>query len=332
MSIFYLYMLSRNIKLVKGVFCVIVLLISPLLHAKTPGHTMDFPSEYVTVNGVNLHVIESGEGQAMLFLHGYPFFGAGWQPLLKRFKSTHHVIAPDNRGYAYSDKPHGVNQYHISKLVDDVLGLINTYSKDRKVILVGHDWGGTLAWTVAQVYPGHIEKVIAINAPPLNVLLKSLATIPEQQKASSYMEILKSDRVEEHFSKLGPEILWRYGFDKMQDRGYINQDYKDAFFDAWRQPGTIRAALNWYRANLPAINDIKDEIYWPDKNARVTIPSLLITSENEKVFVPETFALISEYVDNLAIEAIPNAGHTPYFEQPDEVEAAIRAFIEPQPR
>lgn len=291
-------------------------------------HFMGFTTQNAEVNGINQVYIDQGQGPVMVFLHGYPFFSGGWQPLLERFESTHRVIAPDNRGFGNTDKPDTVNEYHLSRLTADVKSLIELVSPDKSVVLIGHDWGGTLAWAVAQAHPDAVEKVIVINAPPHNVLLDRLLNDIEQQKASHYFEILKSNQVEEAFVAKGPDMLWQYGFHNMLSNGYITEDYKQAFFNAWSQPQAIRGAMNWYRANLPSINDISDELYWPSKNARVTIPSLLITSEFERVFTRGTFEAIADIADDFTFEVIPKAGHTPYFEQPDKVELLIRQFIQ----
>lgn len=288
---------------------------------------LGFHSRYVSANGVNFFYVERGQGQVMLFLHGYPFFGSSWIPLLERFSESYHVIAPDNRGYGYSSKPHSVSEYHLSKLVNDVKALLNIFVPEESVVLVGHDWGGTLAWAVAQVHPELISKLIVINAPPQNVLLKSLLLNAEQRQASSYMNILKTSQLEDDFEKEGPSLLWQYGFDKLLIEGYIGEQFKAVFFESWNQAGALRSALNWYRANIPSVEKISEESYWPEKYSRVTVPSLLIRSENESAFVPQTFDLISDYVDDLTVKVIPNSGHAPFYDQADLVATFIKEFL-----
>lgn len=295
--------------------------------AKPVDHLMGYNTHKTEINGITQVYIDQGEGPVMLFLHGYPFFSAGWQPLLDRFEKTHRVIAPDNRGFGFTDKPQAVNEYHISRLVKDVEALVQKVSPDRPIVLVGHDWGGALAWAVAQSHPKLIEKVIVINAPPHNVLLHMLKTNQVQQKASRYIEILKTDKVEAAFKTRGAEMLWRYGFHRMLANGHITEEYKSAFFSAWSDTEAMRGAMNWYRANIPRIEDITDELYWPSKNARVTVPSLLITSENERTFTRETFEKIANIADDYTMKVIPEAGHTPFFEKPNEVENIIREFL-----
>lgn len=291
--------------------------------------TLGYDSKYATLNGLKFHYVQKGEGDLIVFLHGYPFFGASWDKLLSHFSNTYHVVAPDNRGYNLSAKPEGAENYKIELLVEDVKALIKHFPADKKVTLVGHDWGGALAWTTAQKYPELIDKVVVINAPPYNVLLHMIVNNEEQKKSSAYMERLKSPKVEKVFAEHGPEMLWRYGFDRGYANGHLDDEFKQAFFAAWNQPGAHTGAVNWYRANVPAVADINDSSYWPSKMARVTVPSLLIWTENERTFVPAMLDVIPQYVDDLSITVIPGSGHSPFFDKPQDVIKAMEAFFKP---
>lgn len=289
---------------------------------------LGYDSNFVTLNELKFHYVQKGDGEQIVFLHGYPFFAASWDKLLSHFSQSYHVVAPDNRGYGLSAKPVGVENYKIDKLVEDVKALIEHLPSNQKVKLVGHDWGGLLAWAVAQRSPELVSKVVVINAPPYNVLLNMLTNNEEQAKASAYMEKLKSPNIETLFEQHGPEMLWRYGFNKLHAKGHLNDEFKAAFFAAWHQPGAFTAAINWYRANLPVFAEINESNYWPSKDARVTVPSLLIWAENERVFVPAMVDEISKYVDDLSISVIPESGHTPFYDRPEDVIAAMERFFD----
>ena len=289
--------------------------------------SLGYDSEYVSLNGLKFHYVHKGEGDIMLFIHGYPFFGAAWDKLLSHFSKDYHVVAPDNRGYNLSAKPEGVENYKIDLLVEDVKALIEHLPQGKKVTLVGHDWGGALAWGVAQKYPEMIDKIVVINAPPFNVLLHMLVNDEEQKKSSAYMDGLKSARMEEVYKQYGPEMLWRYGFDKGYANGDLDDRFKEAFFNAWNQPGAHTGAVNWYRANIPSSADINDDSYWPSKTARVTIPSLLIWTENERTFVPAMLDVIPKYVDDLSVTVIPGSGHSPFFDKPQDVIQSMEVFL-----
>lgn len=286
-----------------------------------------FASRFVDVNGIKLHYVDEGEGQAIVFLHGYPFFWYGWKPLLSDFRQTHRVIAPDNRGYNLSDKPEAVDAYRLDVLVEDVRQLAASLVPGKQIVLVGHDWGGTLAWSVAKAHPELVSKLIVINAPPYNVLLDLLVNHPGQRKASAYMEILKSGKVEQQFAQVGPDMLWNYGFNRQHEKGVLSDDDKTAYYAAWTQPGALRAALNWYRANVPKVEEITEAHYWPSREARVTVPSLLLWTDGERVFVPDTPGYVSKVTDSLSVVTIKDSGHSPFMDQPAKVSEAIRTFL-----
>lgn len=289
--------------------------------------SLGYDSHFVTLNDLRFHYVDKGEGDLIVFLHGYPFFGESWHNLLRHFSNDYHVVAPDNRGYNLSAKPEEVENYKLELLVEDVKALIGSLSNGKKVTLVGHDWGGALAWSVAQKYPQLLDKLVVINAPPYNVLLHMLVNDADQKKSSVYMEKLKSPEMENVYAKQGPEMLWRYGFNRGYANGHIDEQFKQAFFDAWNQPGAHTGAVNWYRANVPKVDDINDETYWPSKMARVSVPSLLIWTENERTFVPAMLEVIPRYVDDLTIAVIPGSGHTPFIDKPQEVISAMEAFF-----
>lgn len=288
---------------------------------------LGYSSQYVRVNDLDFHYVERGKGDVILFLHGYPFFWYAWHNMMQRFAPTHRVIAVDNRGYNLSDKPEEPHDYHISKLVDDVAKQIRILAPDTTVTLVGHDWGGTLAWSVAKRHPELLKQVVVINAPPLNTLLDAIQNNAQQRRASGYIEILKSGGVEERFAEQGGEMLWNYGFNRRFATGEMNQFDKEAYFRAWGKKGAMQSALHWYRANIPSVNDIEDKHYWPTNDARIRVPSLLIWTEGERVFVPEIKALTNLIADDLKIVTLDGSGHAPFLDKPFEVESVMRNFM-----
>ncbi|MDP5030390.1 alpha/beta fold hydrolase [Paraglaciecola sp.] len=298
-----------------------------LAHSTTSELIDFYQHQNVDSNGVNIHYLESGKGQVMVFLHGYPFYGLSWDKLLRPFSASYHVVAPDNRGYNLSDKPSKVDEYKLSKLVGDVVALANKVSPKQKIILVGHDWGGALAWTFAQLHPERVDKLIVLNAPPLNVLLNNLQNDPEQQKASAYMDILKSGKVEAMFRQTGPDMLWNYGFNKLYEAGNLDDVFKQGFYSAWQQVEALTSALNWYRANIPPFDKIDDDSYFPAKSTRVSVPSLLIWTEHERTFSRSSIEKTAELADNLKIEWIMDSGHSPFLDKAEQVVTLITNFL-----
>src|SRR5688500_7446614 len=140
-------------------------------------------------------------GRPMIIcLHGLPDDSRTWRPILPQLAERFVVVTPDLRGYTSSDKPDGVANYAMDKLVDDVVALIDHFGRER-IILLGHDWGAAIAQNVALRHPQRLERLILLNMPHLNGLARELATNPRQQKASAYARLLQNE------IRLGPYDL-----------------------------------------------------------------------------------------------------------------------------
>jgi pimeloyl-ACP methyl ester carboxylesterase len=150
---------------------------------------------YAEVNGVKLHYVEQGKGELILFLHGFPEFWYEWKDLLPEFAKDHHAVAPDMRGYNLSEAPAAVESYRVPVIVEDVRALA-VKLKARKFVLVGHDWGGVIAWAFAAAHPEMLDKLIIVNAPHPTVFARELAGNPAQQKASAYFNLFNSPQAE----------------------------------------------------------------------------------------------------------------------------------------
>src|SRR5690349_3758371 len=119
----------------------------------------------IIANGVRLHYVEVGQGPLVVLLHGFPEFWYSWRHQLPALASAgFRAVAPDMRGYNLSEKPPGISSYRIDKLVGDVVGLIQALGEQRAVV-VGHDWGGAVAWATALGRPEAVERLIVLNAP-----------------------------------------------------------------------------------------------------------------------------------------------------------------------
>src|SRR5690349_7376798 len=136
---------------------------------------------YVTVNGVRLHYVSAGKGPLILFLHGFPEFWYEWKDQLAEFGKDQLAVAPDLRGYNLSDKPTELAGYKMNVLVEDIRALGDHFSPQKKFVLVGHDWGGAVAWAFAIAHPEMLEKLVIVNAPHPGVFGRLLSFDPAQQ-------------------------------------------------------------------------------------------------------------------------------------------------------
>ena len=119
---------------------------------------------YVSVNGIRLHYVTAGEGPLVILLHGFPEFWYGWKNQIPALSKHFTVVAPDLRGYNDSDKPNGIKNYSSKIIASDIRELIHSF-KATKAHIIGHDWGGGIAWTLAQQFPDCVDKLIVLNCP-----------------------------------------------------------------------------------------------------------------------------------------------------------------------
>ncbi len=173
--------------------------------------------ETVRVNGIDLHVRSMGDAQAplMLFLHGFPEYSGAWDEVLPAFAGDFHAVAPDQRGYARSSKPEGLEAYRIKPLVRDILALGEHYSPGRPFVLVAHDWGASVAYATAIAAPNRVARLVVINGVHPGPFQRALIEDEAQRKASAYIHYLRAPEAEERLSANNFEkllgMLTRFG-------------------------------------------------------------------------------------------------------------------------
>jgi len=279
--------------------------------------------EYIRTNGISLHVVQAGpvEGQPLLFLHGFPEFWYGWRKQIDFFtQSGYRVIFPDQRGYNLSEKPKPVTAYHIDVLAEDIIGLMDALEL-KKVVLIGHDWGGAVAWRIAAKYPDRLEKLIILNVPHPGVLLRTLKRSWKQRRKSWYMLFFQIPRLPEWIFR---QQNWRTGIKALQGSsrpGTFSETDLQKYCEAWAQPGAFRAMINWYRAALR--HKAKSS-----GNTRITVPTLLIWGTEDKFLGREMAEPSINKCDNGQLIFIEGATHWVQHEEPEQVNLLIRQFIE----
>jgi pimeloyl-ACP methyl ester carboxylesterase len=195
----------------------------------------------VTVNELSFHVIDEGQGPAVLLLHGFPDSSALWRHQIPALVDAgHRVIAPDLRGFGESDRPEGVEAYGMELLVGDVLGILGALGVER-VCVVGHDWGAALGWALAALAPQRVQRLAALSVGhPAGFFTDATA----QREMSWYMLFFL-------FPGVAEDALCRDGWallrSLLREQGDI-----DRYLTDLDRPGALTAALNWYRANISA--------------------------------------------------------------------------------
>lgn len=292
-----------------------------------------FKDGYADVNGVRLHYVSTGQGRLILFLHGFPEFWYQWARQLVEFGRDSHAVAPDMRGYNLSSKPQDVGQYRLKTLVEDVRALTEHLGQ-KSFVLVGHDWGGLIAWSFAAYYPERVEKLIVLNAPHPAVLERELRENPAQQMASSYFDWYDVPLTPEHeLSKDTFALLNRIVLDDAIKQGHRSVEDRGKYLEAWSRKGVLTAAINYYRANLGAAG--KQDGFWSVERVMpeltslmITAPTLLLWGLQDPYLLAGNLNGLREFVPRLTVKLFPDTGHWIVHAKTQEVNAEIRRFLE----
>jgi epoxide hydrolase 4 len=301
--------------------CSVMLVSTVLMAADKPA----WKDRYAEVNGVRLHYVEQGKGELILFLHGFPEFWYAWKDLLSDFGRDHHAVALDMRGYNLSAKPEPVEAYRVPLIVEDVRALAENL-KAKKFVLVGHDWGGVIAWAFAAQHPEMLEKLVIINAPHPTVFARELANNPAQQKASEYFNLFTSPQAEQILSANNyAGMLQAFG-------SALSEEDQKVYLAAWNQPGGLTGGLNFYRASKlssPAGAPPGEAAKPPDIQplAPITTPTLVIWGEKDTALLTGNLEGLDQFVKPLKIERVPDGSHWVVHEKPAFVIERIRKFL-----
>lgn len=272
---------------------------------------------YADVNGIQLHYVTEGSGKLILFLHGFPEFWYAWKPQIAEFGQHYQAVAPDLRGYNLSSKPAEVEQYKIPVLVEDVRALIEHLGHDR-CVLVAHDWGGVVAWHFALTHPEYLEKLVIINAPHPTIMGRELQQNSQQRAASQYMIRFRSPETEAQLAANDYAALQNSVLTEGLARGYVSEEDRAAYLEAWAQPGALTGALNYYRA-MGQVDHPSDV---------VQVPTLVIWGEQDTYLLTGNLDGLESVVPDLTLKRVPDATHWIVHEQPELINNTIRAFIE----
>lgn len=281
--------------------------------------------------GVELDVAITGDpaSPAIIFLHGFPESHRTWRHQLAEFAHDHYVIAPDQRGFARSSKPEGVESYAPDKPVADMLALADHLGIGN-FTLVGHDWGGAIAWMAALQNPQRVARLIILNAPHPLVFQRSMFDRSGQREASQYIRAFRNTEIDKFIARIGIESFFDTTFVNHADAALLAQE-KPFYVDQWSQPGAMTAMLNWYRASSIIVPETGEDAEAPAwLNAPfppVTQPTLVIWGMGDKALLPVQLDDLPGLVPDLTIVKVEDAGHFVPWEKPDAVNAAMREWL-----
>ncbi|MBF2066133.1 MAG: alpha/beta hydrolase [Calothrix sp. C42_A2020_038] len=275
--------------------------------------------EYIITNGVRLHYVTEGEGPLMVMLHGFPEFWYSWRYQIPEFAPDYKVVALDLRGYNDSDKPKAQSAYAMDELVKDIEGVVKGLGYE-KCILVGHDWGGAIAWNFAYTYPVMVEKLIVLNLPHPVKFVEGLRT-PQQLQRSWYIFFFQIPFLPELLIQSNDYQLIETAFKGMAvDKSAFTQADIEAYKDAAAKRGALTAMVNYYR------NIFQPQFFNPNQSV-LEVPTLMIWGENDTALGKELTYGTEAYVRDFQIKYIPNCSHWVQQEQPHLVNQYIRNFL-----
>lgn len=278
---------------------------------------------FAHVNGIRLHYVTRGEGKLLILLHGFPEFWYSWRHQIPELAKQFRVVAPDLRGYNASDKPDSVANYRIDLLTADVMGLIRSFGEGEAVI-VGHDWGGGIAWAFAADYPHATERLIVLNCPHPTVLQKHLRSNFRQLRRSWYMFFFQIPRVPEWGIRLNLRRFVERAFRGMAIRKEAFPDTElQRYIEALQRPGVLTAAINYYRAAF------RETVrHGERKFAKISCPTLLIWGEEDIALGKElTYNMEEYFTGRFEVKYIPRCSHWVQQEQPELVNRYILEFL-----
>lgn len=291
---------------------------------------MDHPGTptdgFAPINGLRFHYLEAGSGPAVLLLHGFPESSYAWRhqvPVLA--EAGYRVIAPDLRGYDLSDKPSGTASYRLCHLVSDVAEWIY-WTGDAPVVVVGHDWGGVLAWYVAKDHPELVSRLIILNAPHPVLMKRELGTWG-QRRRSSYMLAFQLPLLPELAMRaLDFALLRRILRQDPVRLGAFSDEEIQRYRDALARPGALTATINWYRALRSRRRGRPVGPRWRD--TVIEAPTLVIWGEQDRYLGRPLLDGLERRVRSIRIERIPDASHWVQADAPERVNELVLEFLE----
>ena len=265
---------------------------------------------YTDSNGVKIHYASLGSGPLIVMIHGFPDFWYTWRDQMAALSDSYQCVAIDQRGYNLSDKPKGVENYRMPLLVSDVAAVIKSLGRD-KAIIVGHDWGGMVAWNFALMHPEMTDKLIILNLPHPRGLTRELAHNPEQQKNSQYARNFQQP---DAASKVTAEALAA----RIRDPE-VHAKYLEAF-----QRSDIEAMLNYYKANYPREPYVEDT----SPLVKVQAPVLMFHGLKDTALLAGALNNTWDWLDkDLTLVTVPNAGHWVQADASDLVSKTMKWWL-----
>lgn len=267
-------------------------------------------------DGVKIHYAKAGSGPLAVFIHGFPDFWYSWRHQMEGLSSDFTVAAMDTRGYNKSDQPVGVENYDMELLINDVAAIIEAEGRESAVI-IGHDWGGGIAWSFAAARPDLTSHLIIMNLPHVKNFARELAKMDQQHRNSQYARNFQDPNSHENISAERLAMSLSRG-DETQHPIYL-----EAF-----QNSSPDAMMNYYRANFPREPYTSGAFV---EVARIQMPVLQFHGLNDTALLAESLNNTWDELDqDWTLVTLPGAGHWPHHDMPEKVTNMMKAWLQLQ--
>ncbi|MDB5946989.1 MAG: alpha/beta hydrolase [Ramlibacter sp.] len=293
-------------------------------------------------HGITLSCRAAGQAgrPVLMFLHGFPEAAFVWDELLEHFalpkNGGYRCIAPNLRGYELSSTPHDVKAYRAKHLVQDIAALIEIAGAPLEC-LIAHDWGGAVAWNLANQMPQSMKKLAIINSPHPGTFLRELKSNPKQQAASAYMNFLIRPDAEKLLAEKDYARMWPFFTHGPSGAAWLTDAVKNQYRQIWNGPpgsppgAGLVGGCNYYRASplrpptgqAPAAAAIE----LPPEALMVKVPTFVLWAMEDIALPPELIAGLEQYIPQLTLEKVEGASHWIVHERPDLVAARLASFL-----
>jgi pimeloyl-ACP methyl ester carboxylesterase len=278
--------------------------------------------QFIEANRIRLHYVTQGEGELVLLLHGFPEFWYSWRYQIPALAKHFKVVVPDLRGYNDSEKPK--SGYDLDTLSTDVRSLIEQLGYSRAHV-VGHDWGGAIAWRFAQQFPNFIDRLALLSAPHPQRFAKDLLSNLDQLRRSWYVLAFQVPNLPEWLIQLNLREFVRNMFQEQAVRkGAFTQEQIQKYQAALQKPGALAAAVNSYR-QLFSSGNWMDWIRSPDP---ISVPTLVLWGDEDSILSPKLMDGIEQWISApFQFKLIPHCGHWIQQEAPQTVNRELLQFL-----
>lgn len=282
--------------------------------------------------GVTLNVGFAGpeDAPAVILLHGFPESHRTWREVAPRLEDKFRLIMPDQRGFAGSDMPQDVSEYSADKLIGDIFALADTLGLES-FALVGHDWGGAIAWPAALRNDPRLTRLAIVNAPHPLIFQKSLIEDADQRAASQYITWFRTPGADKAIEAMGLDVFFDKTMGSHVDLTKLPEAERQQYLADWSQPGALKAMLNWYRGSKLVVPPPGVTVPVPDwvlgAFPSIKVPTLVIWGMNDTALLPIQLDGLDRLVDDLTVVRLPGVSHFAPWEAGEQVAAALRDFL-----